>query len=139
MARKLGSHRRHEPTQHGGEWVAIQTGRGLVYRTFQGRMIQRNFSTRDAARQIHQLCARLVFVDLLGNQLPGATDQSPGLPKMRENSFHYFIHTRTAKVHGAQSIVTLNLTDYARMTKLPLEIPARECEGFLQGGAGLLV
>jgi len=107
------------------EWVAIQTGRGLVYRTPQGRLVKRNLSPGDAAREIRQLCKRLIFLDLSGEQLLEAADRATGLPDVKGNSFHDFIHARTAEVHGAQSIVTLNLGDYARMTRLPLEIPAK--------------
>jgi len=107
------------------EWVAIQTGRGLVYRTPQGRMVKRNLSPRDAAREIRQLCARLTFRDLSGEQLLEVADQAAHLSNVGGNSFHDFIHARTAEIHGAKSLVTLNLGDYARMTKLPLEIPVK--------------
>ena len=42
---------------------------------------------------------------------------------VRGRNFHDFLHARTAEVHAAGSIVTLNMRDYALMTDLPLEPP----------------
>ena len=107
------------------EWMAIQTGRGLVYRTPQGQLVKRNLSPADAAREVRRLFARLRFQDLSGPEMLEAADHAARLPDVRGNSFHDFIHARTAEASGAKSIVTLNLRDYARMTKLPLETPAQ--------------
>ena len=107
------------------EWMAIQTGRGLVYRTPQGQLLKRNLSPLDAAREIRRLVVNLAFRDLTAQQVLEASDQSGQIPDIRGGNFHDFLHARTAEVHGASSIVTLNLRDYARMTKLPLEIPVR--------------
>lgn len=107
------------------EWIAIQTGRGLVYRTPQGFLVKRNLSPADAVREVRRLFARLRFQDLSGKEMLAAADKAAALPDVRGNSFHDFIHARTAEASGAKSIVTLNLRDYARMTKLPLETPAQ--------------
>ena len=107
------------------EWVAVQTGRGLVYRTSQGQLVKKNLSPKDAAREIRRLCAGLTFYDLSGPQVLEAADRATGLPGVQGSSFHDFLHARTAELHNAQSIVTLNLGDYARMTKLPLETPLK--------------
>jgi predicted nucleic acid-binding protein len=105
--------------------MAIQTGRGLVYRTPQGQLLKRNLSPLDAAREIRRLVVNLTFRDLTAQQVLEASDQSGQIPDIRGSNFHDFLHARTAEVHGASSLVTLNLRDYARMTKLPLEIPVR--------------
>lgn len=107
------------------EWMAIQTGRGLVYRTSRGQLLKRNLTPRDAAREIRRLVANLTFRDLTAQQVLEASDQCGLLPDVRGGSFHDFLHARAAEIHGARSIVTLNLRDYARMTKLPLETPAQ--------------
>lgn len=107
------------------EWMAIQTGRGLVYRTPQGQLLKRNLSPLDAALELRRLVVNLAFRDLTSQQVLEASDQSGQIPDIRGGNFHDFLHARTAEVHGASSIVTLNLRDYARMTKLPLEIPVR--------------
>ena len=107
------------------EWVAVQTGRGLVYRTSQGQLVKKNLSPKDAAREIRRLCAGLTFYGLSGPQVLEAADRATGLPGVQGSSFHDFLHARTAELHNAQSIVTLNLGDYARMTKLPLETPLK--------------
>lgn len=107
------------------EWVAVQTGRGLVYRTSRGQLVKKNLSPKDAAREIRRLCAGLTFYDLSGPQVLEAADRASSLPGVQGNSFHDFLHARTAELHSAQSIVTLNLGDYARMTKLPLETPLK--------------
>lgn len=107
------------------EWMSVQTGRGLVYRTSQGPLLKRNLSPQDAAREIRRLVVNLTFWDLTAQQVLEASDQSGQNPGIRGGNFHDFLHARTAEVHGASSIVTLNLRDYARMTKLPLEIPVR--------------
>jgi predicted nucleic acid-binding protein len=107
------------------EWMAIQTGRGMVYRTPQGQLVKRNLSPRDAAREIRKLVARLTFRDLTAEEVLASTERAARIPGIQGNSFHDFLHVCTAERHGAKSIVTLNLHDYSRMTKLPLEIPAQ--------------
>ena len=105
------------------EWVAIQTGRGLVYRTPQGQLVKRNLSPRDAAKEIRVLVAKLTFRDLKAEEVLESTERAAGLPGIQGNSFDDFLHVRAAELHGAKSIVTLNFTDYGRMTQLPLEAP----------------
>jgi predicted nucleic acid-binding protein len=107
------------------EWMAIQTGRGLVYRTSQGQLVKRNLSPRDASKEIRRLVANLTFQDLVAEEVLASTERAVDLSRIKGGSFHDFLHVLTAEIHGAKSIVTLNLHDYARMTKLPLEIPAR--------------
>jgi predicted nucleic acid-binding protein len=107
------------------EWMAIQTGRGLVYRTPQGQLLKRNLSPLDAAREIRRPVVNLTFRDLTAQQVLEASEPSGPIPDIRGGNFHDFLHARTAEVYGASSIVTLNPRDYARMTKLPLEIPSR--------------
>jgi predicted nucleic acid-binding protein len=107
------------------EWIAIQTGRGLVYRTPQGQFIKRNLSPKDAAKEAERIFAKLKFQDLRGEQILEAAKLAAKKTGVGGNNFHDFIHVRTAEIYGAGSIVTLNLRDYSRMTKLPLEEPVR--------------
>jgi len=107
------------------EWMAIQTGRGLVYRTPQGQLVKKNLSPHDAAKEIRGLVANLTFRDLTAEEVLASTEQAANVSGIKGNSFHDFLHVRTAEIHGAASIVTLNLRDYARMTRLPLELPQR--------------
>jgi hypothetical protein len=71
------------------EWMAIQTGRGLVYRTAKGELIKRNLSPGDAAKEAQRLFAGVAFRDLTGPQtleaaaaFPLQGDQSANQPPM---------------------------------------------------------
>lgn len=107
------------------EWISIQTGRGLVYRAPDGRLMKRNLSPADAAQEAQRLFARLTFRDLTGIQTLEAAGLAAAKGGIRGGNFHDFVHARTAEVFAARSIVTLNLRDYAMMTHLPLELPAK--------------
>jgi hypothetical protein len=107
------------------EWISIQTGRGLVYRTPQGQLVKRNLSPADAAREAQQLFARLTFHDLSGRQTLEAAGLAAARGGIRGGNFHDFVHARTAEAFGAACIVTLNLRDYGMMTDLPLELPLK--------------
>jgi predicted nucleic acid-binding protein len=104
------------------EWLSIQ-GRGLVYRTPRGEMVKRNLSPADAATEAQRLFANLTFRDLSGAQTLEAARMAAARKGVRGRNFHDFLHARTAEVHAAESIVTLNVRDYALMTDLPLESP----------------
>jgi hypothetical protein len=106
------------------EWIAIQTGRGLVYRNPDGHLVKRNLSPADAAREAQRVFARLVFRDLSGLQTLEAAVLASAREGVRGSNFHDFLHARTAEIHGAACIVTLNSADFQRMTSLPLELPA---------------
>jgi predicted nucleic acid-binding protein len=110
------------------EWISIQTGRGLVYRTPQGQLVKRNLSPADAAREAQQLFARLTFHDLTGAQTLEAARLAATRRRVRGGNFHDFVHARTAEVFGAECIVTLNLRDYGMMTDLPLDLPLESRE-----------
>jgi hypothetical protein len=105
------------------EWISIQTGRGLVYRTPQGQLVKRNLTPADAAREAQQLFARLTFRDLSGKQTLETAGLAAARGGIRGGNFHDFVHARTAEAFGAGCIVTLNLRDYGMMTDLPLELP----------------
>ena len=105
------------------EWISIQTGWGLVYRTPRGEMVKRNLSPADAATEAQRLFASLTFRDLSGEQTLEAAMMAAARKGMRGRNFQDFLHARTAEVHAAGSIVTLNMRDYALMTDLPLESP----------------
>jgi len=107
------------------EWISIQTGRGLVYRTPRGELVKRNLSPGDAAHEARRLFAKLVFRDLSGEQTLQAAATAALKEGIRGSNFHDFLHARTAEVFGAERIVTLNMRDYTMMTDLPLELPAR--------------
>ena len=104
------------------EWISIQTGRGLVYRTPQGQLVKHNLSPADAAGEAQQLFAQLTFRDLTGAQTLEAARLAATKRGVRGGNFHDFVHARTAEVFGAECIVTLNLRDYGLMTDLPLEL-----------------
>ncbi|GAB4181324.1 MAG: hypothetical protein Fur0032_22350 [Terrimicrobiaceae bacterium] len=108
------------------EWVAIQTGRGMVYRRPDGRLVKQNLSPTDAANEAVRLFSRLSFHDLTGSQTLEAAIEASKRPGVQGGSFHDFLHARTAEVFGAESIVTLNLEDFRRMTTLPIEAPMRQ-------------
>ena len=107
------------------EWFAIQTGRGLVYRTPQGQLVKKNLSPHDAAREIRGLVANLTFRDLTAEEVLASTEEAANVSGIQGNSFHDFLHVRAAEIYRAKSIVTLNFGDYARMTQLPLEAPRK--------------
>ncbi len=105
------------------EWISIQTGRGLVYRTPQGQLVKHNLSPADAAGEAQQLFAQLTFRDLTGAQTLEAARLAATKRGVRGGNFHDLVHARTAEVFGAECIVTLNPRDYGMMTDLPLELP----------------
>lgn len=105
------------------EWIAIQTGRGLVYRMPSGQLVKRNLSPADAAREALRLFAHLTFRDLSGAQTLEAAGIAATKEGVRGGNFHDFLHARTAETFGARCIVTLNTRDYRMMTDLPLELP----------------
>jgi hypothetical protein len=107
------------------EWISIQTGRGLVYRSPRGELVKRNLSPGDAAHEAPRLFAELEFRDLSGEQTLQAAATAALKEGVRGSNFHDFLHVRTAEIFGAERIVTLNMRDYAMMTDLPLELPAR--------------
>lgn len=107
------------------EWISIQTGRGLVYRDTNGGLVKRNLSPADAAWEAQRVFSRLVFRDLSGTQTLEAAAMASGREGVRGSNFHDFLHARTAEIHGAACIVTLNTADFQRMTNLPLELPAQ--------------
>lgn len=107
------------------EWIAIQTGRGLVYRIPNGQLVKRNLSPADAAGEARRLFARLTFCDLSGPQTLEAAGIAATKEGVRGGNFHDFLHARTAETFGAACIVTLNTRDYRMMTDLPLELPIR--------------
>lgn len=107
------------------EWISVQTGRGLVYRSPRGELIKRNLSPADAAREARQLFSRMIFRDLSGPQTLEAAAMAASKEGIRGGNFHDYLHARTAEMFGAERIVTLNMRDYAMMTNLPLELPVR--------------
>jgi hypothetical protein len=107
------------------EWIAIQTGRGLVYRMPNGQLVKRNLSPADAAREAKRLFAHLTFRDLSGPQTLEAAAIASTKDGVRGGNFHDFLHARAAETFGAACIVTLNTRDYRMMTDLPLELPLR--------------
>lgn len=107
------------------EWISIQTGRGLVYRTPDGMMVKRNLSPADAALEAEKLFAHLTFRDLSGRETLEAAAAAAHKPGVRGGNFHDFLHARTAEKFEADCIVTLNMRDYRMMTDLPLELPTQ--------------
>jgi predicted nucleic acid-binding protein len=107
------------------EWIAIQTGRGLVYRMPSGQLVKRNLSPADAAREAQRLFAHLTFRDLSGTQTLEAAGIAATKEGVRGGNFHDFLHARTAENFGAMNIVTLNTRDFRMMTDLPLELPVQ--------------
>lgn len=107
------------------EWMCIQTGRGLVYRTAQGQLVKRNLSPADAAAEAKRLFAHLIFRDLSGEQTLAAAELAATKKGVRGGNFHDFVHAHTAELFGAECIVTLNIRDYGMMTDLPLELPLK--------------
>lgn len=111
------------------EWVAIQTGRGLVYQNPDGTLIKRNLSPRDAVREARRMFANLRFEDLTGDQTLAAMEMAARIDGLKGAAIHDYMHARTAELKKARSIVTLNLADFSRMTKLPLELPVKHVGG----------
>ncbi|MFM8831636.1 MAG: hypothetical protein ACKOHM_11610 [Spartobacteria bacterium] len=107
------------------EWISIQTGRGLVYRSPDGQLAKRNLSPSDAAREAQRVFSKLVFRDLSGQQTLEAAALAATREGIRGSNFHDFLHACTAEAFGATSIVTLNLADFRKMTNLQLEHPVQ--------------
>ena len=106
------------------EWVSIQTGRGLVFEQSDGSLVKRNLSPADAAQEARKIFRNLTFCDLTTEQIWDAIDFIGKRSGLAGVAVHDFMHVRAAELHRAESIVTLNAADFARMTLLPLERPA---------------
>lgn len=107
------------------EWMHIQTGRGLVFKKDDGTEEKRALSPGAAASEVRRMVAHLTFVDLNGLQTLDAVDQFAGIQGLRAGAVHDFMHIRAAELHQAEALVTLNLTEWSKMTRLRLELPVR--------------
>ena len=107
------------------EWFHIQVGRGLVFTNPDGTQEKRAMTWPLAAREVRRMVANLKFVDLTAAELLAALDDLAKLPGLKASATHDFIHIRAAERHKAESVVTLNLAEWGKLTKLRLELPAR--------------
>ena len=105
------------------EWVSIQTGRGLVYEDAGGALEKRALSPATAATEARRLFANLQFKELTGAQTLDALEAGTKIQDVKGPAVHDFMHVCAAEFHKATSIVTLNLKEFSRMTKLRLELP----------------
>jgi hypothetical protein len=105
------------------EWVSIQTGRGLLYEDAKGALEKRALSPATAAAEARRLFANLQFKELTGAQTLDAVQAGAKIQDVKGPAVHDFMHVRTAEFHKATSIVTLNVREFSKMTKLRLELP----------------
>ena len=105
------------------EWVSIQTGRGLVYENASGALEKRALSPATAAAEARRLFANLEFKELTGAQTLDAVAAGAKVQDVKGPAVHDFMHVRAAEFHKATSIVTLNVKEFSKFTKLRLELP----------------
>ena len=107
------------------EWVSIQTGRGLVYQLPDGSLVKQNLSPTDAANEARRLFANFHFVSLSGDQTLAAAAAPAKIPAVQGPVVHDFMHIAAAEQHRAESLVTLNVHEWSKMTKLRIEAPSQ--------------
>jgi hypothetical protein len=105
------------------EWISIQTGRGLVYQRPDGTLVKQNLPPGVAALEARRIFQNLIFCDLTGEQILEATDLLGKRTDIAGVAIHDFMHARAAELNSAECIVTINSSDFSRMTQLPLETP----------------
>ncbi len=105
------------------EWTHVQCGRGLLYILPDGSQEKRTLSRPTAANEVERMVSEMQMVELTGPQIIEALKAWAAIPGLKANSVHDFLHIRAAELHNAKAIVTLNVTEWARMTTLRLEPP----------------
>jgi hypothetical protein len=107
------------------EWFHIQVGRGLVFTKPDGSQEKRAMSWPLATTELRRMTKGLTFVDLKPEQVLAAFDDLAKLPNLKAAVAHDFLHIRAAEANKASALVTLNLVEWAKLTKLKLEPPVK--------------
>jgi hypothetical protein len=104
------------------EFFCVMSGPGLAVLEA-GKLVKKALSPKDAATATRNIFAGLEFFDLTGAKTIDALEESTGAGHIIGKSAHDWIHCKAAERCGAERIMTLNVQDFGRMTKLPLEAP----------------
>ncbi len=105
------------------EFLCVFTGPGVMVEKG-GQLVKAVLSATDAAKAAREVFGTLSFHDLTGPQTLDAGDALAKVPDVKGKAVHDFMHVRAAELHQAESIVTLNVNQFFKMTKLRLEMPA---------------
>jgi hypothetical protein len=105
------------------EFFCVLSGPGLAV-TESGKTVKKALSPTGAAKATRETFSNLGFFDLTGLQTIDAVEASAKVRDIIGRNIHDWIHCKAAEQWGAESIATVNLKDFSRMTKLPLEMPS---------------
>ena len=105
------------------EFVCVLTGPGVLVQK-DGQPVKKVVNMEAAAKAARRMFARLQFQDLSGSETLAAMERAAKIPNVTGRHVHDFVHVAAAEKHNADAIVTLNLKDFSRMTKLRLESPS---------------
>jgi hypothetical protein len=105
------------------EFFCVLSGPGLAV-TEDGKTVKKALSPAAAAKAARESFASLEFVDLNGPQTLEAVEDSVKVKDVTGKHIHDWLHCKAAERSRADRIMTVNLKDFSRMTKLRLEIPS---------------
>ena len=105
------------------EFFCVLSGPGLAV-IESGNLVKKALAPAAAARAARETFAALKFVDLSGPQTVEAVEDSLKARDVTGKHIHDWMHCKAAERCGASRIMTLNLKDFSRMTKLRLEVPS---------------
>jgi hypothetical protein len=106
------------------EFFCVPSGPGLAV-IEDGKTVKKALSPTGAAKAARETFAALEFVDLTGPQTLDAVENSVKVRDVIGKHVHDWLHCKAAERAGADRIMTINLKDFSRMTKLRLEIPSQ--------------
>lgn len=109
------------------EFYCVLTGPGIVT-MIDGRQVKQTTPPKEAARAARETFARVRFFDL---EFPQALDELERAAKknVHGKNIHDWMHCAAAARAKCESIVTLNFSDFSRMTDLPLVNPSKQFSG----------
>jgi hypothetical protein len=105
------------------EFFCVLSGPGLAV-IESGNVIKKALSPTAAAKAAKETFAGLEFIDLTGPQALEAVEDSVKTKDVSGKHIHDWMHCKAAEKCRADRIMTVNLKDFSRMTKLRLEAPS---------------
>ena len=105
------------------EFFCVLSGPGLAV-IESGKTVKKALSPVGAAKATRETFSGLDFFDLNGMQTIEAVGDSAKVRDIIGRNIHDWMHCKAAEQCGAERILTVNMKDFSRMTRLPLEAPS---------------